>query len=79
MKKRININPQINRGMKLTEIPIGTTVTVRHRYLVSESGYWSWEYEIITGVIRKHNSYSILIQSGTRLVFCDENKDELVN
>lgn len=73
------MNNSTPTGMKLTEIPIGTTVTVRHRYLVSESGYWSWEYEIITGVIQKRNSYSILIQSGTRLVFCNENKDELVN
>ncbi len=66
--------------MKLKEIPIGIEVTVRHTYLVSETGYWSWETEIVTGVVYKHcNETTTLLLSGKNLISCNNEKDELIN
>lgn len=66
--------------MNLQELPIGTEVTVRHRFLVAEVGYWSWEEEVITGTVYKHcNESTTLIQSGTSLVSCNNSKDEIIN
>lgn len=67
--------------MTLREIPIGTEITIRHRFLVAEGqGYWSWETEVITGMVYKHCNESItLLMSGTQLISCDNSKDELIN
>lgn len=66
--------------MTLREIPVGTKVTVLHRYLVSEPGYWSWEEEAITGTIYKHcNEATTLLQSGNSLISCNNSKDKIIN
>ena len=66
--------------MLLSETPIGTEVTLLHHYLVSELGYWSWETEVITGTVYKHcNESTTLIQSGIRLIACNNSKDEIIN
>lgn len=66
--------------MTLKEIPIGTEVTVLHQYLVAETGYWSWEEEIVTGTVYKHCNESVtLLQSDTRLISCNNTKDKIIN
>lgn len=66
--------------MNLQDTPIGTEITVLHNYLVAETGYWSWEQEEITGTVYKHCNETItLMQSGTRLISCDNSKDEIIN
>lgn len=65
--------------MTLKEIPIGTEITVIHRFLVAEIGYWSWETEVITGTVYKHcNESTTLLLSGTKLVSCNNTKDEII-
>ncbi|MCP3894026.1 MAG: hypothetical protein GY706_05275 [Bacteroides sp.] len=66
--------------MSLQDIPVGTAVKVLHHYLVSERGYWSWEQEEVTGTVYKHcNESTTLIQSGIRLIACNNSKDEIIN
>lgn len=67
-------------AMTLKEIPAGSEITLLHHFLVSESGYWSWEAEVITGTVYKHcNESTTLLLSGTQLVSCNNAKDEIIN
>lgn len=62
----------------LQDIPIGEEVTLLHQFLVSESGFWSWETELITGVVHKHcNSEITLVQSGCSIISCNNRKDKV--
>lgn len=62
----------------LRDIPIGKEVTLLHQFLVAESGFWSWETELITGVVYKHcNSEITLVKSGHSIVPCNNRKDEV--
>lgn len=75
-----NFKKQRSYYMTLKEIPIGTEVTVLHQYLVAETGYWSWEEEIVTGTVYKHCNESVtMLHSGTRLISCNNSKDEIIN
>lgn len=66
--------------MNLQELPIGTEATILHHFLIAEPGFWSWETEVVTGTVYKHCNESItLLQSGTRLISCDDTKDEIIN
>lgn len=66
--------------MHLQELPLGAETTILHHFRVAERGYWSWETEVVTGTVYKHCNESVtLLQSGTRLISCDNVKDQIIN